>query len=420
MRLHPILAALRKHKAGVVLIGLQIALTLAIVCNIGFIIGEHVQRAQRPSGLTEENLFLVTQRYIEAPSGDDPDSIAQLDAMQLADIAALRDLPDVQFSTPVTSLPLLQNRWGGSIAVGLSEPRYSTPVNSFTGGDQVLQTLGLKLIAGRDFKASEIGRSASQGTVQPSVVIVTKALADKMFPNGDPLGKPVYFNDNKNPSIIVGVVASMMSADASGPESIAWNSLLIPVRMDAVSTMYAVRARPGRVQAAMDEVRNALFKVNPMRVIEEGGRYSLGGIQAFSHIRSVAYTRDMFMTQVLLTICAILLGVTGVGITGLTSFWVSQRNKQIGIRRALGAQQLDILRYLQIENLLIVGGGCVVGAALAIGINIGLLRAFELGRMPVWYVIAGVMVVMVLGQIAVFVPARRASKVPPIVATRST
>jgi putative ABC transport system permease protein len=419
MRLHPILVALRKHKAGVILIGVQIALTLAIVCNIGFIVGQHVQRVQRPSGLTEENLFLVTQRYIDAPSGDDPDSLTKLDAMQRTDVAVLRELPDVQFATSVTSLPLLHNRWGGSIALSLSEPRISTPVNSFTGGDQVLQTLGLKLIAGRDFNPSEIGRSASQGAVQPSVVIVTKALADKLFPNGDSLGKPVYFNGNESPSIIVGVVASMMSADAGGPESIAWNSLLIPVRMNAVSTMYAVRARPGRMQAAMEEARKALFRAEPMRVIEEGGRYSLGGIQPFSHIRSVGYARDMFMTQVLLTICLILLGVTGFGITGLTSFWVSQRNKQIGIRRALGARRLDILYYFQIENLLIVGAGCVVGVALAIGINIGLLRVFELERMPIWYVIAGVIVVVVLGQIAVFVPARRASRVPPMVATRS-
>jgi putative ABC transport system permease protein len=419
MRPHPILSALRKHKAGVILISVQIALTLAIVCNIGFIVGQHVQRVQRPSGLTEDNLFLVTQRYIDAPSGDSQDSLAKLDAMQQTDIAALRDLPDVQFATPVTSLPLLHNRWGGSVALSLSEPRYSTPVNSFTGGDQAIQTLGLKLIAGRDFAPSEIGRSASQGEVQPSVVIVTKALADKLFPKGDSLGKTVYFNGNQTPSIIVGVVASMMSADAGGPESIAWNSLLIPVRMNAASTMYAVRARPGRIQAAMDEARKALFAVDSMRVIENGGRYSLGGIQPFSHIRSVGYARDMFMTQVLLTICVILLGVTGVGITGLTSFWVSQRNKQIGIRRALGARQLDILRYFHIENLLIVGGGCVVGVALAIGINIGLLRAFELERMPVWYVIAGVLVVVVLGQIAVFVPARRASRVSPMVATRS-
>lgn len=418
MTLHPILAALRKHKAGVVLISLQIALTLAIVCNVGFIVGQQMQRMQRPTGLIEDDLFLITQRYIDAPSSDDPASLTKLGAMQMTDLAALRELPDVQFSTPVMSLPLLRNPWGGSVAVSLSEPRYATPVNTFTGGQQVLQTLGLRLVGGRDFTPADIGSSATEGTVQPSVVIVTQALADKLFPHGDALGKPLYFNGNQNPSVIVGIVARMLTADADGPESIAWNSLLIPVRMDAASTMYAVRARPGHMQAAIDEARKTLLKVDPLRVIEQGGRYSLGGIQSFAHIRSVGYARDIFMAQVLLVICIILLVVTGVGMTGLTSFWVSQRDKQIGIRRALGARQLDILRYFQIENLLIAGAGCIVGVMLAIGINIALLRAFEMERMPVWYVIVGVVMVLILGQIAVFVPARRASKVPPLVATR--
>jgi putative ABC transport system permease protein len=71
------------------------------------------------------------------------------------------------------------------------------------------------------------------------------------------------------------------------------------------------------------------------------------------------------------------------------------------------------------ENLLIAGGGCVVGVVLAIAINVMLLRMFQMDRMPVSYVIVGVVVILALGQLAVFAPARRASKVPPVVATRS-
>ncbi|MEO8779875.1 MAG: FtsX-like permease family protein, partial [Rhodanobacter sp.] len=134
---------------------------------------------------------------------------------------------------------------------------------------------------------------------------------------------------------------------------------------------------------------------------------------------SWGYALDLFMVQVLSVICVILLVITGVGMAGLTSFWVNQRHKQIGVRRALGARKVDILRYFQIENLLIAGGGCVVGVLLALGINLALLRAFSMDRMPLWYVIAGVAGVLVLGQLAVFMPARRASNVPPVVATRS-
>jgi putative ABC transport system permease protein len=68
---------------------------------------------------------------------------------------------------------------------------------------------------------------------------------------------------------------------------------------------------------------------------------------------------------------------------------------------------------------MIAGGGAVIGIGLALGLNRWLMSSFEMQRMPIYYVLAGLVVVMVLGQAAVFVPARRASNVPPVVATRS-
>jgi putative ABC transport system permease protein len=89
------------------------------------------------------------------------------------------------------------------------------------------------------------------------------------------------------------------------------------------------------------------------------------------------------------------------------------------VRRALGARKIDILHYFQLENLLIAGGGAVVGVALAIALNRLLMSKFEMDSMPVYYILVGLAVVVLLGQVAVFVPARRASNVPPVVATRS-
>jgi putative ABC transport system permease protein len=118
-------------------------------------------------------------------------------------------------------------------------------------------------------------------------------------------------------------------------------------------------------------------------------------------------------------ICLILLGVTAAGIVGLTSFWVGQRHRQIGVRRALGARKIDILHYFQIENLLIAGIGVVLGILLSVGLNLWLMSHYEMTRMPVAYVVTGVLVMLAIGQAAVFVPARRASNVPPVVATRA-
>ena len=419
MTLHPVLAALRKHKAGVLLIGVQIALTLAITCNILFIVGQRVERIQRPTGLVESDLFMITQTFIGAPNGDDPATIEKLDSLQRTDLAALRGLPDVAAATPVRTLPLLRSHWGASIGLKPDQKHGVTQADIYTGGEQMLQTLGLQLVAGRDFTSADVRHGAQAEIARPPVVIVTKALANKLFPHGDALGKPLYLNSSSQPSVIVGEVARMLTSNPDESDAYAYHAVLIPIRLDDASTAYAVRALPGQLQAAMREARNTLFQIEPLRIIPPGGRYDAEGIRTFAQIRSWGYALDLFMVQVLSVICVILLVITGVGMAGLTSFWVNQRYKQIGIRRALGARKVDILRYFQAENLLIAGGGCLAGVTLALAINLTLMRAFAMNRMPAWYVVVGVVVVLALGQFAVFVPARRASNVPPVVATRS-
>lgn len=419
MNTPPILAALRKHKAGVFLIGLQIALTLAIVCNVIAIVGPLAGLIQRPTGLAEKGLFLIAQSYIGAPTGTDPAALAKLDSMQLTDLAALRALPEVQDASPVTSLPLLREADTRDVSDKPSRKHGLTQATIFHGDQRLLSTLGLQLVAGRDFDRADVRHIAPGAKAAPPAVIVTRALAEKLFAQGDALGKPIYLDGSAEPSTIVGIVARMLTSSPDGPRSIAWNSVLIPARIDRAATMYAVRAKPGRMQSAIREARAALFKVDPMRIIQPGGRYDMQGIHTFAEVRAWGYASDRLIVSVLTVICLILLAVTGIGMTGLTSFWVNQRHRQIGIRRALGATRGDILRYFQAENLLIAGSGCVVGIALAIGINLLLLRMFQMDRMPVWYVIVGVAVILALGQIAVFAPARRASNVPPVVATRT-
>jgi putative ABC transport system permease protein len=419
MSVHPILASLRKHKAGVFLIGLQIALTLAIVCNIIAIVTPLVQLIQRPSGLAEQDLFLIAQSYVGAPPGNDPAMLSKLDSMQQTDIAALRALPDVQDATPVTSLPLLRTGYTRGISIKPMQAHGTSRASISHGDQQLLPTLGLQLVAGRDFTRADVRNGGSDDTIAAPTVIVTRALADRLYPHEDAVGKPIYFNGSSNPATIVGIVARMLASNPDGEKSTAWNAVLLPARLDAAATMYAVRAKPGRMQQAMQAARDTLFKVDPMRVIQQGGRYDMQGIHTFAQIRTWGYVADRFIVHIMTVICLILLVVTAIGMAGLTSFWVNQRHKQIGIRRALGATKRNILRYFQIENLLIAGGGCVVGVALAIGINLALLRMFQMDRMPLWYVLSGVVVILLLGQLAVFAPARRASKVPPVVATRS-
>src|SRR5699024_10976842 len=160
-------------------------------------------------------------------------------------------------------------------------------------------------------------------------------------------------------------------------------------------------------------VKPALYKANPMRVLGDES------VRSFAQIRHDGYKGDVGMAVLMGIISLILIAVTAAGIVGLTSFWVGQRRKQIGVRRALGATRANISHYFQLENLMIAGFGAVLGIILAVGLNLLLMQHMAMERLPLTIVLAGVALVLALGQAAVYVPARRAANVSPVVATRS-
>lgn len=413
MAIHPIIRALRRHKAGVLLIVLQIALTLAIVCNAIFIIAQRMERVERPTGAQEAGLIRISQTWLDAPDGDGTATVEALDALQRTDLATLRQLPDVLDVAASDSMPLQGAIWSADLRLKPDQRHASTQAALYYGDQHMLPTLGLRLIAGRNFTASEIDHHTIRSTRAAPVVIVTKAVADSMFPSGDALGKTIYLD--VRPSTIVGIVERLQTPTvAAWGNRWAYNSILLPVRLDGSSASYALRVRPGRERAVVRAARAALFAVNPVREMPD-----TWGIQTMQQIRSKAYRGDRGTAILLATVCVILLCVTAAGIVGLTSFWVDQRRKQIGIRRALGARRIDILHYFQIENLLIAGAGVLLGVLLAAVISFWLMTHYAMPRMPLSYLLVGVLVMLGLGQLAVFVPARRASNVPPVVATRS-
>jgi len=154
-----------------------------------------------------------------------------------------------------------------------------------------------------------------------------------------------------------------------------------------------------------------LEKVNRSRIIMDQS--------TFSDVIDEYYQQDKAMAWLLGAVCVALMIVTALGIVGLASFWVQQRTKQIGVRRALGATRGQILRYFQTENFLLATIGIVLGMLGAFGLNQLLMTHYELPRLPALYLPVGAVALWLLGQIAVYGPARRAAAVPPAVATRS-
>jgi len=408
MQIQPILAALRRHKAGTLLIALQIALTLAIVCNALFIIHQRLAHLSQPTGVDEANLFVIENFWGVQYSAEEAAGEIK------ADLATLRQLPAVVDAAPSNSYPLRGGGWDNFISLTPEQVRPTTDASVYISDENLLHTLGIKLIAGRNFTPSEVIDMGTRQNIIPPVVIVSKAMADKLFPNGDALGKPIYSMSAK-PSVIIGIVERLQREEVNAWSTPYLNqSLIWPIRqVMPIGLYYIVRAKPGQLAAAMREAPKALYARNRMRVINPHN-----GLLSFAQIRQHAYDRDRGMAILLGVICVVLLAITGAGIVGLTSFWVGQRRKQIGVRRALGATHRDILHYFLTENLLISLGGIVVGVLLTFGLNLWLVTRFELNVMPLTYVLSGVVILLLLGQGAVFAPALRASRVPPVEATR--
>ena len=404
MEIIPILTALRRNSLGAVLIGLQIAVTLAIVCNALSIIQQRLERTHRPSGLDEQNIFTLRNQWVGQPE--------DLGVRIREDLSALRSLPGVIDAVATESYPL--NGRGPSAGVSFTaEQRRSKASTAYYMVDEHgLAALGVRLVAGRTFTADEIRQFRSTDTYIPSFVIVTRALAANLFPGGDALGKNIYLLSSRAPTRIVGIVERCQTplAATSWGEPFVENSAFLPAQLVDTKLSYIVRTRVGQRDTVMQVAPGKLLQLSRQRIIDN--------VTAFSETRARAYHGDRALSLILGSVCALLLTVTAFGVIGLTSYWVAQRRTQIGVRRALGARKIDILRYFHVENLLIAGSGGVLGIVVGVAGNLWLATSLQLTRMNIGFIGLDAAIIFTLSQAAVVWPAWRAARTPPAIAAR--
>jgi putative ABC transport system permease protein len=285
-------------------------------------------------------------------------------------------------------------------------------------GENLVQTFGLELVSGRTLgtddyvNADVVLKSLADGSGKgfPMPTLVSQAMATRLWPQQNPLGKLVWLAP-KASFRVVGVVRTLARANAYHTAT-AQYSMIVPLHMGADKDQsYVMRTRPEDRQRVLAAAAAALKRADPARVITHARTYD--------EIRSDYFQDDNAMAGMLVSVILAVLLITGLGIVGLASFWVAQRRKQIGIRRALGATRADIVHYFQTENFLIVTFGIMAGMALAYGLSLWLMMHYELPRLPVFYLPVGAVALWLIGQAAVLGPALRAASVPPVVATRS-
>jgi putative ABC transport system permease protein len=142
-------------------------------------------------------------------------------------------------------------------------------------------------------------------------------------------------------------------------------------------------------------------------------------VRSLEYIAANTYADDRAMAVYMTVVIALLLGIAALGVFGLAAFNVSTRTKQIGTRRAVGARRFDIVRYFLVENWMVTTVGVLAGCLLALLLGYWLSTTFELPRLKLYYLVAGVVGLWAVGLAAALVPARRASHVSPAVATRT-
>ncbi len=402
--IRPILSALRRNPTGAILVTVQVVITLAVLINAAGIVAQRVARIERPVGIDTRNTFSIDIGMLSRKF--------HVRSAESADLAYLRSLPGVAAATVSVGIPLTgYGSRNDRVWRNPGERGTSMTTNVLETDSRFLATLGIRLVAGRNFRSNEVlSFSSHEQGKSPAEVIVTEAFAHAFFPRSTAIGKTIYDGDS-NPLVIIGVTRNFVG-DVHENSRHAYDTILLPTTpgTNGIYTL-VVRAKPGRRDVVMREVIRHIGAVHPDAVINDATTLARAKRQFEAKDRTMA----MFLTVV----TTVMLAVCCLGIFGLTTFNVGSRTKQIGTRRALGARKRDIVAHFMVENALILSAGMLLGVVLALAIGDWLTVRYALPRVNLTYVLCGVLVLSVAGQLAAWQPARRAAAVSPCEATRT-
>jgi putative ABC transport system permease protein len=407
--MRPILSAILRNKTGPLLVAIQVALSLAMLVNAMYVVKLRLDAANRPSGLEDESTSFRVNISNQKMGGHEDQM-----AMQKQEAATIRAVPGVASVARVNSFPVSRSGSNSSMATKREQTVPTATAAMYFSPESLVNTWGLHLTEGSDFKPEEVMEiDANASKDYPKTAIISKALAEKLFPGETRFVGKEFFQgtgDGASGFRIVGVVERLQTSGAQSGSDGEY-AVLLSVRLtNDPYFAYAVRTESGQRDRVMKDVEDALRKASPTPVNVRS--------RSMEEFRYERYRSEKGLAWMLLAVSVLLIIITASGIIGMSSLWVAQRQKQIGIRRALGARRVDILKFFILENWMITTAGVALGSALALGLNQFLVSQFELSKLPVPYLLIAPLVFWVLGVAAVYAPAMRAASISPATATR--
>lgn len=395
----PILRAMKHNRTRFALIILEIAITLAIVTNcVNMILAER-KNMSRKSGFDDDNLLSISY----APFAPEFKEQTYTDAVVEADMRAIEGMPGVKAATVTYMLPW---QGGGSSATMTAEgypEKFQAQIYPVT--PKFIETLGTKIVAGRTFRPED--RPPDTNTF-PTVAIISEALAKKLWGNANPIGKVIMDTDRKTPRTVIGVVGPFYNPYGW---QISEYVRFSPAKWwDGSGATYLVRTEPGAMKSVVSQLEPRLVKIN-------GGRTFR--LQTINQVKDQYFLNSRLVVTAMTAVIFVLIFVTALGILGITSLAVSERTRQIGTRRALGATRADILTQFLAENWIVTSIGLLLGIIATYALNYALVSSLTEVKMPWYLVVVGMVLLWLNGLVATIPPALRAAKVAPAVATRT-
>ena len=404
MDIKPILATLSRHRVAATLITLEIALACAVLCNALFLAVSRMDMIGLNSGVDESTVATLS---LNGCDGCEP---AHLNGRWLQQ---LRSQAGVQAVGVANAVPFGPRAGTAGITLDPEGKHFGGVPHFYLLDPGAIEVMQLKPVQGRSFNDADF-QDADNFLPMSAQVWITRAFADHLWPGESPLGKQFWMS--KHQLTVAGVLEHFARPDPGrsedGVAGAQW-SVIVPVTTHAQSGTYVLRANASDLPRIISDAIAAAPRITPEAIL------SVDNSRPLTQLRESFFQQDRAMTRLLLGVCLAMLLVTALGIIGLASFWVQQRTKQIGIRRALGATRRQIIGYFQTENFLLTSLGIVLGMLLAFAGNQLLMHYFEIPRLPLYYLPLGAALLWLLGQAAVIGPALRAAAIPPIVATRS-
>jgi putative ABC transport system permease protein len=401
----------RRQRVRSGLVVAQVALALLLLLGAGLTLKSFRNAQNAPLGFNPENILVADVLLPKARYDTDEKIVRFNDQL----IQRVRPLPGVEAVALGMNIPFDNNEWDSSFHLTGTPPhppgeRPEAEINIVT--PDYFRLMRMPVLKGRAFGDDDrAGRRRS--------VIIDDTLAQKYFPGKDPIGRQIDDNqsDEKNPPAlrIVGVVQRTRN-EAAGEDNVDqyhWPQMTFAAdQVPSRSNMLLVRVKSGDPLALVPSIKRELRELDP--------DLAFAGVSTMETNIAKSLGARRMMMSLLGDFAVIALLLASVGLYGVMALTVTQRTRELGVRLALGAQRADVFRLVLSQGMLLVLVGLTIGLLGAVGAGRGLQSVlYGVGGFDISALSFALCALAVVALIACWLPARRATRVDPIIALRA-